>query len=130
MIFFRSFDELITDRTGPGFYAQQGSVRLHRHNKHAWGLNAWAMTIHYNQSQSHRPALMLKLPCPTSYPVVLTKAAKALLLQVLVGVKYARNGVVLTDLRRAAMQETFDPFVSAHEQKQIGNIVEQIRNEH
>lgn len=62
--------------------------------------------------------------------MVLTKAAKALLPQILVGVRYARAGVVLTDLCPAAMQPEFEPFVSAHEQKQIGSLVEQIRREH
>lgn len=29
-----------------------------------------------------------------------------------------------------AVQETFDPFVSAHEAKQIGPLIQQIRSEH
>ncbi|WP_461634880.1 Y-family DNA polymerase [Glutamicibacter soli] len=134
LIFSRSFAEPITDRVGMeqvlGIYAQQGSARLHRHKKHARVLSAWAMTSYYNQSQSHQPAVTIKLPGPTSDPVVLTRAAKALLPQILVGVRYARAGVVLTDLRPVAMQETFGPFISAHEQKQIGSLVEQIRREH
>ncbi|MCS3494473.1 DNA polymerase V [Arthrobacter sp. JUb119] len=134
LIFSRSFAEPITDRVGMeqvlGIYAQQGSARLHRHKKHAGVLSAWAMTSYYNQQQNYQPAITVKLPGPTSDPVVLTKAAKELLPQILVGVRYARAGVVLTDLRPAAMQETFEPFVSAHEQKQIGSLVEQIRREH
>ncbi|MGP5024492.1 hypothetical protein ACTXI4_04765 [Glutamicibacter ardleyensis] len=44
--------------------------------------------------------------------------------------KYARAGVVVMDLVPLAMQETFEPFVSAHEAKQIGPLIQQIRSEH
>jgi len=112
-----------------GIYAQQASARLHKHQKQAKILSAWAMTSHYNQHQDHQPTITVKLPGPSADPVVLTKAAKQLLPQILVGVKYARAGVVVMDLQPVAMQETFDPFVSAHEAKQIGPLIAQIRAE-
>ncbi|MGJ3405244.1 Y-family DNA polymerase [Glutamicibacter sp. Je.9.36] len=134
LIFSRSFSDPITDRVGMeqvmGIYAQQASARLHKHQKQAKILSAWAMTSYYNQHQDHQPAITMKLPGPTADPVVLTRAAKQLLPQILVGVKYARAGVVLMDLQPLAMQETFDPFVSAHEAKQIGPLIQQIRSEH
>ena len=134
LIFSRSFSDPITDRVGMeqvmGIYAQQASARLHKHQKQAKILSAWAMTSYYNQHQDHQPAITVKLPGPTADPVVLTRAAKQLLPQILVGVKYARAGVVVTDLQPWAMQETFDPFVSAHEAKQIGPLIQQIRSEH
>jgi len=134
LIFSRSFSDPITDRVGMeqvmGIYAQQASARLHKHQKQAKILSAWAMTSYYNQHQDHQPAITVKLPGPTADPVVLTRAAKQLLPQILVGVKYARAGVVVMDLQPLAMQETFDPFVSAHEAKQIGPLIQQIRSEH
>lgn len=133
LIFSRSFSDPITDRVGieqvMGIYAQQASARLHKHQKQAKILSAWAMTSYYNQQQDHQPAITVKLPGPTADPVVLTRAAKQLLPQILVGVKYARAGVVM-DLQPLAMQETFDPFVLAHEAKQIGPLIQQIRSEH
>ncbi len=134
LIFSRSFSDPITDRVGMeqvmGIYAQQASARLHKHQKQAKILSAWAMTSYYNQHQDHQPAITVKLPGSTADPVVLTRAAKQLLPQILVGVKYARAGVVVMDLQPLAMQETFDPFVSAHEAKQIGPLIQQIRSEH
>ncbi|MGZ2225469.1 Y-family DNA polymerase [Glutamicibacter nicotianae] len=134
LIFSRSFSDPITDRVSMeqvmGIYAQQASARLHKHQKQAKILSAWAMTSYYNQHQDHQPAITVKLPGPTADPVVLTRAAKQLLPQILVGVKYARAGVVVMDLQPLAMQETFDPFVSAHEAKQIGPLIQQIRSEH
>ncbi|GGJ53799.1 hypothetical protein GCM10007173_10430 [Glutamicibacter ardleyensis] len=88
------------------------------------------MTSYYNQHQDHQPAITVKLPEPTVDPVVLTRAAKRLLPQILVGAKYARAGVVVMDLQPWAMQETFDPYISAHEAKQIGPLIQQIRSEH
>lgn len=88
------------------------------------------MTSHYNQSQDHQPAITVKLPGPSADPVMLTKAAKQLLPQILVGVKYARAGVVVMDLQPVAMQDTFEPFISSHESKQIGPLIQQIRSEH
>lgn len=121
LIFSRSFSDPITDRRGMeqvmGIYAQQASARLHKHQKQAKILSAWAMTSYFNQNQDHQPAITVKLPGPSADPVVLTKAAKQLLPQILVGVKYARAGVVVMDLQPVAMQETFDPFISAHEAK-------------
>ncbi|WP_159613921.1 Y-family DNA polymerase [Glutamicibacter sp. JC586] len=134
LIFSRSFSDPITDRVVMeqvmGIYAQQASARLHKHQKQAKILSAWAMTSYYNQHQDHQPAITVKLPGPTADPVVLTRAAKQLLPQILVGVKYARAGVVVMDLQPWAMQETFDPFISAHEAKQIGPLIQQIRSEH
>lgn len=66
--------------------------------------------------------MTIKLPGPTADPVVLTKAAKQLLPHILVGVKYTRAVVVLKDLPPMATQETFEPFVSPHEAKNIGRL--------
>src|SRR5699024_6920941 len=63
-------------------------------------------------------------------PVVLTKAAKTLLPKIVDGVRYARAGIVVTDLRPSGVHEMFDEFVSPHEAKEIGPLIEHIRSEH
>lgn len=134
LIYSRSFSDPITDRIGMeqvmGIYAQQASARLHKHQKQAKVLTAWAMTSYYNQQQSHQPAITVPLPGATADPVLLTKAAKLILPQVIVGVKYARAGIVVTDLRPMAMQETFEEFVNPHEAKNIGSLIQEIRRDH
>lgn len=134
LIFSRSFSTPITNAQGMeqvlGIYAQQASARLHKHDRHAKVLTAWAMTSHFNDKQSHSPAITVSLPGPTSDPVLLTRAAKALLPQILDGVKYARAGIVVTDFRPAGAQQTFDPFINQHEAKNIGPLIEQIKQRH
>lgn len=134
LIFSRSFSEPITSREDMeqvlGIYAQQASARLHRHQKNSKTLTAWAMTSYYAQGQSHQPAISVPLPGPTADPLLLTRAAKKLLPQILPGVRYARAGIVVTDLSPMAMQDTFDEFVNPHEAKNIGPLMEKIRRDH
>lgn len=134
LIFSRSFSNPITNTREMeqvmGIYAQQASARLHKHNKQARVLSAWAMTSHYNANQSHSPAVTVALPGPTSDPLLLTRAAKELLPHILDGVKYARAGIVLTDLRPAGAQSTFDPFINQHEAKEIGPLIQKIKQRH
>lgn len=134
LIFSRSFSDPVTTKDEMeqvlGIYAQQGSARLHRHQREAKVLTAWAMTSYYNDTQSHQPAVAVPLPGYSADPVVLTKAAKALLPKIVNGVKYARAGIVVTDLRPTGIHQMFEEFVSPHEAKQIGPLIEHIRNEH
>lgn len=52
----------------------------------------------------------MELQEPTSDPLLLTRASKELLPRILDGVKYARAGVVVTDLWPVGAQATFDPL--------------------
>lgn len=134
LIFSRSFSTPITNTLEMeqvmGVYAQQASARLHKHDRHARILTAWAMTSHFNDKQSHSPAVTVALPGPTSDPLLITRAAKELLPQILDGVKYARAGIVLTDLRPAGAQRTFEPFINQHEAKEIGPLIQKIKERH
>lgn len=134
LIFSRSFSTPITDRHGMeqvlGIYAQQASARLHKHQRQAKVLTAWAMTSYYNTKDSHQPAVTIALPGPTSDPLLLTRAAKALLPQIIEGVKYARAGIVVTDIRPTGAQKTFEPFVNPHEAKEIGPLIQKIKQRH
>src|SRR5699024_8775799 len=83
LIYSRSFSQPVTDQDGMeqvlSIYAQMASTRLHRHDREAKVLTAWAMTSYFNDDQSHQPAATVALPGYSADPVVLTKAAKQLL---------------------------------------------------
>ncbi|MBP2376454.1 Y-family DNA polymerase [Paeniglutamicibacter psychrophenolicus] len=134
LIFSRSFSTPITDAHGMeqvlGIYAQQASARLHKHQRQAKVLSAWAMTSYYNTQDNHQPAVTVALPGPTADPLLLTRAAKALLPKILDGVKYARAGIVVTDVRPTGAQETFEPFVNRHEARDIGPLIQKIKQHH
>ncbi|MGL3808133.1 Y-family DNA polymerase [Paeniglutamicibacter sp. R2-26] len=134
LIFSRSFSAPITDTHGMeqvlGIYAQQASARLHKHQRQAKVLSAWAMTSYYNTKDNHQPAVTVALPGPTADPLLLTRAAKELLPQIINGIKYARAGIVVTDLRPTGDQQTFEPFVNPHEAKEIGPLIQKIKQRH
>ena len=134
LIYSRSFAETVTNREDMeqvlSIYAQMASTRLHRHDREAKVLTAWAMTSYFNEDQSHQPAVTVALPGYSADPVVLTKAAKKLLPKIRPGVRYARAGIVVTELRPVGAQPMFEEFVSPHEAKQIGPLLEQIKHEH
>src|SRR5699024_6284465 len=102
LIYSRSLSQPGTDQDGMeqvlSIYAQMAATRLHRHQREAKVLTAWAMTSHFNDHQSHHPAVTVALPGYSSDPVVLTKTAKQLLPKIRHGVRYARAGIVVTEL--------------------------------
>lgn len=63
-------------------------------------------------------------------PVMLTKAAKQLLLKIRHGGRYARAGIVVTELRAVGTQSMFAEFVLPHAAKHIGPLIKQIRSAH
>jgi DNA polymerase V len=63
---------------------------------------------------------------PTADPVLLTKAAHALLPQVYEGVKYARAGIMVTDLRPSGNQKPLEIFENPHEERGIGTLLEDV----
>ena len=134
LIYSRSFSQPVADRDGMeqvlSIYAQMAATRLHRHQREAKVLTAWAMTSHFNDQQSHQPAAAVALPGYSADPVVLTKAAKQLLPKIRHGVRYARAGIVVTELRPVGAQPMFAEFVSPHEAKHIGSLLETVRRAH
>ena len=134
LLFSRSFSEPITDREQMeqvmAIYAQRAATRLHKQNGEAKVVTAWAMTSHFNEEQSHAPSATVSLPKHSADPVVFTKAAKALLPKITPGVRYAKAGITVTELRPAGSAQMLDEFVSAQETKQIGSLLEKIRSEH
>ena len=109
---------------------RQASPRLHRHSQEAKVLSAWAMTSRFNQDQAHYPSIAVTLSGYSADPVVLTKAAKQLSAKIHPGTRYARAGIVVTGLRPVAAQPMFDEFVSPHEAKNLGSLLEEIKHAH
>lgn len=130
VIFSRSFAEPVTtietmDQVMAD-YAGKLSSRLHRHGKSAKVITAWAGTSHYAEAH-HHPSVTVTLPYPTADPVILARAAKAVLAKMIPGTRYARAGVMVTDLRDAGAQQAFDLFTDPHEERGIGPLIEKVR---
>ena len=91
LISSRSFASPITTGAGIrqmlGVYAQQASARLARHGLQAKVLTAFAATSYYNPQASSYPPVCVPLPMPTADPVLLARAAHALLPRIDGGVK-------------------------------------------
>lgn len=130
LIVSRSFSEKVTTRDGMrqvlSIYAQQASTRLMKHQQVAKILTTFAGTSHYTE-QIRYPSQMVRLPFPTADPVELTRAAYRLLPQIEEGVKWARAGVMLTDLKPAAIIQPLDLFRHAHEDAGIATIIDQVQ---
>jgi DNA polymerase V len=130
LIFSRSFATPITTAAGlrqvRSVDAQMARARLATHALQAKLLTAFAGTSHFNPHEKSFPSVCVALPMPTADPVLLTKAAHALLPQVYEGVKYARAGIMVTDLRPSGNQKPLEIFENPHEERGIGTLLEDV----
>jgi DNA polymerase V len=130
LIFSRSFATPITTAAGMrqvmSVYGQQASARLARHGLHAKVLTAFAGTSHFNPKDTAYPSVCVALPMPTADPVLLTRAAHALLPHIHEGIRYAKAGIMVTDLRPAGNQAPLALFENPHEERQIGTLLEDV----
>ncbi len=130
LIFSRSFSTPITTaaelRQVLSVYGQMASARLAKHDLQAKLLTAFASTSVYNPNDKSFPTVNVKLPMPTSDPVLLTKAAHALVPKIQEGVKYAKAGIMVTDLRPSGNQKPLEIFENRHEERGIGPLLEQV----
>lgn len=140
LIVSRSFGEKITTvaemRQVFSIYAQRAATRLVKHGQVAKLLTAFAgvsafgdQTVegHAASSRSLHPQVVARLPTPTADPVQLTKAAHAILPQLSDGVRYARAGIMLTDLRKADEHQTLEMFRHAHEESHIADLMSRVQ---
>lgn len=134
LIFSRSFSRPITTpedmATVMSVYAQNASARLARHHLQARMLQAFAGTSFYSNGVQDHPHALVRLPMPTADPVLLTKAAKSLVPQVIPGVRYVRACVMLTDLAPAGAQSPLEIFENVHEERGIGTLIENVNRRH
>ncbi|MFJ4208769.1 Y-family DNA polymerase [Paenarthrobacter sp. NPDC089675] len=130
LIFSRSFSTPITTaaqlRQVLSVYGQMASARLAKHDLQAKLLTAFAATSVYNPNDKSFPTVNVRLPMPTSDPVLLTKAAHALLAKFQEGIKYAKAGIMVTDLRPTGNQKPLEIFENRHEERGIGSLLEQV----
>ena len=140
LIVSRSFGEKITTVTEMrqvfSIYAQRAAARLVRHGQVAKLLTAFAGVSAFGDPtipgadaprRSLHPQIVARLPTPTADPVQLTKAAHSLLPQLSDGVRYARAGIMLTDLRKADEHQTLDMFRHAHEESRIAELMDRVQ---
>jgi DNA polymerase V len=130
LIFSRSFATPVTTAAGLrevlSIYGQQASARLSKHGLQAKVLTAFAATSPFRDNEQAYPSVCVSLPMPTADPLLLTKAAHALLPQIHEGLKYAKAGLLLTDLRPTGNQPPLEPFENRHEERGIGPLLEDV----
>lgn len=133
LIYSRMFSQPITTVEGIrqvlGVYTQQAAARLARHDQHAAQLMAWVTTGHFAEAQ-HHPTVSVPLPAPTADPVALAQAAYRLLDDVEPGTRYAKAGILVTDLRTARGQEMFPGFSTTMEERGIATLIEEVAKTH
>ncbi|MEW1807840.1 Y-family DNA polymerase [Pseudarthrobacter sp. NPDC080039] len=130
LIFSRSFATPVTTSAGLrevlSIYAQQASARLAKHGLQAKVLTAFAATSPFRNHEQAYPSVCVPLPMPTADPLLLTKAAHALLPKIREGLKYAKAGLMLTDLRPSGNQPPLAPFENRHEARGIGPLLDDV----
>ncbi|MDJ0315773.1 Y-family DNA polymerase [Arthrobacter antibioticus] len=130
LIFSRSFSTPITTQAGMrqvlSLYAQRASARLAKHHLQAKVMTAFAATSYYNPGDTSYPSVCVPLPMPTADPVLLGRAAFALIPRIVDGVKYVRAGILLTDLRPTGNQPPLELFENPHEEHHIGELLENV----
>lgn len=118
-------------RQALSIYAQRASRRLQADRQVASQLTAFCGTSYFGDRTQHHPGIRLTLPAPTADPAVLTRAALGLLDHADFGVaRYARAGIMLTDLRPADSAVPLDFFAYPHEQRNIAALLEQVQAAH
>ncbi|WP_440589828.1 Y-family DNA polymerase [Pseudarthrobacter phenanthrenivorans] len=130
LIFSRSFATPVTTAAGLrevlSIYGQQASARLAKHGLQAKVLTAFAATSPFRNHEQAYPSVCVPLPMPTADPLLLTKAAHALLPKIREGLKYAKAGLMLTDLRPSGNQPPLAPFENRHEERGIGPLLDDV----
>ncbi|MDT0169193.1 Y-family DNA polymerase [Pseudarthrobacter sp. BRE9] len=130
LIFSRSFAMPVTTAAGLrevlSIYGQQASARLSKHGLQAKVLTAFAATSPFRDHEQAYPSVCVSLPMPTADPLLLTKAAHALLPNIRDGMKYAKAGMMLTDLRPTGNQPPLELFENRHEERGIGPLLEDV----
>ncbi|HUH53392.1 MAG TPA: Y-family DNA polymerase [Microbacteriaceae bacterium] len=128
IIFSRSFAKPVETademRQVISIYAQKASTRLRGHKLRAGVVSAWAMTGHYVTYGRHSAHSATRLPERTDSPILIAKAANELLEHILHGTRYARAGIVLTDLASSTTSVPLDIFVQSGAGREVGVVID------
>ncbi len=132
LVFSRSFSSPVTTcevmEQVLTSYAQRACTRLNTRASEARTLTAWAMTSWHSSKAFESPSVTLSLPAPSNDPVVLSRAAKALLPKITAGTRYTKAGITLTDLSPAGVQPTLDVLSDPQQEHSLGPLLHQVRN--
>jgi DNA polymerase V len=94
-------------------------------------MTCFAGTSRFANEPFHSPYLSTTFPVPTNDPIEILQRASALLLPNLVeGNKYVRAGILLHDLSAASSHSYLEMFTPPHQQRQIGEVLDQVMNKH
>lgn len=133
LIYSRSFSSKITDPDDLAqvisLYAQRVSGRLRAQKSLAGHLSAWASTGWADErSVAHTAHVAVPLATPSDDPIALTKAAGRLLAKCFPvdGIRYARAGVVLTDIRDVDGTMPLSLFREEFEGRGVGRALDEI----
>lgn len=131
LIFSRSFSTPVEDaatmRQVLSIYAQKAAHRLSRDHQVAGLLSAFCSTSYFSGGVQLHPSVQVRLVAPTADPAVLTKVAGKLIEHADFSVaRYARAGVMLTDLSAAGWRKALEPFEFAHKSRGVVDVVESI----
>lgn len=133
LIFSRSFAKKVTDpdqmKQVLSLYAQRVNSRLRAQGSVAGHLSAWAATGWADEGTvAHAAHAAVPLAVPTDDPIAFTKAADALMerLYPVPGIRYARAGVVLTDIRDAAADQPLALFRPEFEGRGVGRALDEV----
>ena len=131
LIFSRSFSSPVETeedmRQVLSIYAQKAAHRLHKDRQVTSHLSAFCSTSYFANTMQSHPSIRVKLPAPTADPAVLTKAALTLLPHADFSYgRYARAGILLTDLSPAGWNTALEPFEFTHEKRNVTETMEAI----
>lgn len=133
LIYSRSFSQKLTDMDDMeqviSLYAQRVSGRLRAQGSVAGHLTAWAATGWADEGTvSHTAQVAIPLHTPTSDPIALTRAAMTISARLFPapGIRYARAGIVLTDLQPAGGQQPLSLFAHEFEGRGVGEALDAI----
>ena len=133
LIYSRSFSRKLTDagemEQVVSIYAQRASARLRAQGSVAGHLSAWASTGWADTgSVQHTAHVSVPLGTPTDDPIALTRAASAIRRELfpVEGIRYARAGVVLTDIRQADGVQPLQLFAPESEGRGVGQVIDEI----
>ena len=133
LIYSRSFSKKVRDvremEQAISIYAQRVSGRLRAQGSVTGHVSVWVATGWADEGTvPHTAHVAVPLGTPTDDPITLTKAAKAVIPQLYPrdGIRYARAGVILTDIRRADGVQPLTLFTPEFEGRGVGKAIDRI----
>lgn len=133
LIFSRAFSQPVTSREEMrqvlALYVQRAAERLTARGLRAGHLAAFCSTGHFAAGVRSSPHVEVSLGSATDDPVQLLRAAARLLDAADFGVvRYARAGLILTDLRSGPVQGLLEPFQPSAAGQGLGALLERINS--